>query len=336
MSHGANYYFSRPEFNRNDRDSILNWAHWLKGKSLQDSYRLLTNENKNKILPGLEKLARKIQKKAALGKYKGDKGIIGQMVEMIHFGLKRNSRKGADLVEAGLELKTTGIKMNTENEQWEAKERLTLTQINYEDLMRNSNETDVHLVMKGLDNSLVIVYFYLKAPPFFYESDLEVTVESMLETKFAGAFLWNPSDQNIRDANRDWRLIKAMCESGYAHMISERYSKFLGCAPRGQGSRKPGKEAVDFSAQTVEEAQGQYNLRTNCSKLGIPTETADEIFKSVIEREKYPRNPRKGYALPPEGYHKVGKHGNYPKQKRAFTIPYHSLTRVILDNLDIA
>jgi DNA mismatch repair protein MutH len=336
MSDGSNYYFSRPEFNRNDKDSVLNWAHWLKGKSLQDSYRLLTQDNKKEIQSELEKLAKNIRKKAVSGNYKGDKGIIGQMVEMVHFGLKRNSRKGADLAEAGLELKTTGIELNPKSGHWEAKERLTLTQINYEQLLDCSSETDVSIVMKGLNNSLIIVYFYFNAPPFFYEPDEAVTVESMLQTKFAGAFLWKANNQILLDANRDWRLIKAMCESGYAHMISERYSAFLGCAPRGMGSRKPGKEDADFSAQTVEEAQGQYALRANCQKLGLSNEIADEVYASITEREKLPRNTRKGYALPPPGHHKFEKHGKYPRQKRAFTIPDKSLTRVILDKLDIS
>ena len=335
MSDGENYFFFRPEFNREDKDSILSWAHWLKGMTLQDSYSLLTQDNKNKIQPELEKLAQNIQKKTAAGKYQGDKGIIGQMVEMVHFGLRRNSRKGADLVEACLELKTTGIEANSKSGHWEAKERLTLTQINYDDLILFTNETDVSSVLKGLDNTVIIVYFYFSAPPFVYQVNENITVNSMLQTKFAGAFKWEASEEILRDANRDWRLIKAMCQSGYAHMISERYSDFLGCAPRGRGSKTFGKEDSDFSAQTVEEAQGQYNLCSNFKKLGISTEKADEVFASIIEREKYPRSTRRGYALPPKGHHKVEKHGKYPKQKRAFTIPDRSLTRVILDNLEI-
>jgi hypothetical protein len=102
------------------------------------------------------------------------------------------------------------------------------------------------------------------------------------------------------------------------------------------GSRQPGKEDADFSAQTVEEAQGQYSLRTNCKKLGLSLEIADEVYASITEREKHPRNPRKGYALPPPAHHKFEKHGKYPRQKRAFTIPDKSLTRVILDKLDIS
>ena len=121
MSHGDNYYFSRTEFNRNDKDSILNWANWLKGKSLQDSYRLLAQDQKKEIQPEFEKLVKNIRRKTGSGNYKGDKGIIGQMVEMVHFGLKRNSRKGADLAEAGLELKTTGIELNNRRGNWEAK-----------------------------------------------------------------------------------------------------------------------------------------------------------------------------------------------------------------------
>ena len=110
----------------------------------------------------------------------------------------------------------------------------------------------------------------------------------MMTTKFTGAFLWNADKEILEEANHDWRLIKAMCESGYAHMISERYSEFLGCAPRGIGKIKKGKEAADYSAQTVQEDQGEYSFRTNCSKLGIADNRAQQIYKSIRERTLKP------------------------------------------------
>ena len=331
MTVDQNYWFFRDEFDRNKRESVILWAKWLQGKTLLDSYNLLKASDKQIIVSELEKLRSKIKVNKEDGSYQGDKGIIGQIVEMIHFGLKRNARKGPDIPEAGIELKTTGVEKNKDGE-WEAKERLTLTQINYDELIKLPATADASLILKGLSNCLIIVYFYDDGPPFKYSSKEMITTQSMMTTKFTGAFLWNADQEILEEANHDWRLIKAMCESGYAHMISERYSEFLGCAPRGIGKRKKGKEAADYSAQTVQEDQGEYSFRTNCSKLGIADNRAQQIYKSIRERTLKPRK-RSGYSLPPEGHHDLKLHGKYPKLKRAFTIP--SLTKVIRKNLNL-
>jgi hypothetical protein len=333
MTVDHNYWFFREEFDRNNRESVISWAKWLQGKTLLDSYILLKESDKQIIVSELEKLRSKIKVKED-GSYQGDKGIIGQIVEMIHFGLKRNSRKGPDIPEAGIELKTTGVEKNKDG-GWEAKERLTLTQINYDELIKLPATADASLILKGLRNSLIIVYFYNDGPPFKYSSKEMITIESMMSSKFTGAFLWNANQEILSEANRDLKLIKAMCESGYAHMISERYSEFMGCAPRGLGTQTKGKEAIDYSAQTVQEDQGEYNFKTNCSKLGIGDDCAQQIYKSISERSLKPRHKKNGYSLPPEGHHNLKLHGKYPKLKRAFTIPDASLTRVIRKNLNL-
>ena len=230
MNVDENYWFFREEFNRNNQESVISWAKWLQGKTLQDSYDLLRASDKQIIISELEKLRLKIKVNKKDGSYQGDKGIIGQIVEMIHFGLRRNSRKGPDIPESGIELKTTGIKKNKFG-QWEAKERITLTQINYDELIKLPATADASLILKGLKNCLIIVYFYGDGPPFKYSSKEMITIESMMTSKFTGAFLWNANQEILNEANRDWKLIKAMCESGYAHMISERYSEFMGCSP---------------------------------------------------------------------------------------------------------
>jgi hypothetical protein len=162
-----------------------------------------------------------------------------------------------------------------------------------------------------------------------------VSFESMMRMRFAGAFAWEADIQMMELAYCDWRLIKAMCESGYSHMVSERYSQFLGCAPRGLGSKQLGREAADYSAQTVEEAQGAYIFDKTCRRLGISKEDSQRVFASISERQKYPRDKKRGYSLPPSGHHDVQIHGKYPKQKRAFTIPPEGLTKLINDNLQL-
>mgnify|MGYP001337438613 CR=1 FL=1 len=84
--------------------SIQKHANKLVNKSIRQSYpNLISNVNCN-------------QK---------NKGLLGQLVELYHFGKLPNRNQEADFPEAGLELKVTGLLDN------KAKERLVLSVINY-------------------------------------------------------------------------------------------------------------------------------------------------------------------------------------------------------------
>lgn len=335
MPQDDNYWFYRTEFDRHNRASVITWAKWLQGRTLWESYNLLSSDQKKAISAPLRELSENISTELIEGSYKGDKGIAGQLLEMVHYGLRRNNRKGGDIPECGLELKSTGIKYTVRSRNWVAKERLTLGQLNYEELIKCSADMGSGWEPKGLTNTVIHVYFYKPGPPFAYKRGQPITIESMLRLHFAGSFAWGADESMMEMAYYDWRLIKAMCESGYAHMVSERYSQFLGCAPRGLGSKTPGKESADYSAQTVEEAQGAYKFAETCKCLGISQSDTEDIFRDISERQKRPRDKKYGYSLPPEGHHNLRLHGKYPKQRRAFTIPPSGLTRLITENLKL-
>ncbi len=138
---------------------------------------------------------------------------------------------------------------------------------------------------------------------------------------------WRPSFSQINDAFNDWKLIKAMCESGYAHFISERYSEILGTGTRGQGGKK-GDGARDYSRQVVEEAQGVYSFKKRARRLGVPINKVVKVSKDIPERTKCPGDPKSGYALPKNGYD-IEKHGKYPCQKRAYSIPENKFKDIL-------
>lgn len=278
----------------------------------------------------IEKIASKIREKRRrqdTQEYKGDKGTLGQLIELIHFGLRRNSRSDYDLSAAKIELKSTGLELDLASGEWLAKERLTLSQLNYQQVVTCEGNFDEFESQDLLRNILIITFNYEKRPPFVFKNELEVTVESLLSLEISDVIFWRPSDGQINDAFQDWKLIKAMCESGYAHFISERYCKILGAGTRGQGGKK-GEGAEDFSRQVVEEAQGIYSFEEKSCKLGVPVEKILEISKDIPKRSKNPGQPKTGYALPKKG-HDIAKHGKYPCQKRAYTIPENRFKEIL-------
>ena len=278
----------------------------------------------------LEEITRKIREKKRnqeTQEYKGDKGTLGQLIELIHFGLRRNSRSDYDLSAAKIELKSTGLDLDLATGKWLAKERLTLSQLNYHELVGCKGNFEEFQSLDLLRNILIITFNYEKKPPFVFKNESEVTVESLLSLKISDVIFWRPSNSQINDAFQDWKLIKAMCESGYAHFISERYSKILGAGTRGQGGRK-GKGAEDFSRQVVEEAQEVYTFKEKSIKLSVPAEKILEISEDIPKRTKNPGKPKSGYALPKNG-HDIEKHGKFPCQKRAYTIPENKFKEIL-------
>ena len=82
------------------------------------------------------------------------KGVFARFIEENYFGLKINSRAEADFIDADLELKVTGIKHVPQNDLYNAKERLVLSMINYEELCHFEKWTDNKHIFNTLNNIL--------------------------------------------------------------------------------------------------------------------------------------------------------------------------------------
>lgn len=85
------------------------------------------------------------------------KGTLGQMVEELYYHYKANSDPTPDFEEAGVELKTTGLK-RLKDLSLQIKERLVVDMIDYNDVVNQSFE--MSLFYKKCRLMLLLFYLY--------------------------------------------------------------------------------------------------------------------------------------------------------------------------------
>ncbi len=118
-------------YDKHSKESILNYARHLLGKSLWD----------------IHPEARQVQ---------SGKGGLGNAVEKYHFGYEPNSISEADFADAGVELKCTPLKRLPDGSMV-SKERLVLNMIDYvEESKKNFHESSF-----WKKNQLILLMFYL-------------------------------------------------------------------------------------------------------------------------------------------------------------------------------
>ena len=146
------------------------------------------------------------------------KGGLGQLVEELFFGYEVNNDESPDFMEAGVELKCTPLKMGA-GDQLLIKERLVCGMINYcEDAGKPFEES--HFYKKCL---LMLILFYLhqKGTP-------------RLDLKFLFALLWQLPEKDLIIIRNDYQTIMDKINSGYAHLLSEGDTMYLGACRKGQ------------------------------------------------------------------------------------------------------
>lgn len=145
------------------------------------------------------------------------KGKLGQLIEERHFHYSCNSDSSADFKEAGVELKVTPYKVNQDGKKV-AKERVSLTMINYMDVV---NETffESHL-WKKCRLILFIWYRYngKEASPFEQSIDY--------------VQLFTPNEEDLKIIIHDFEIIVNKVREGKAHELSEADTMYLGAAPK--------------------------------------------------------------------------------------------------------
>jgi DNA mismatch repair protein MutH len=300
--------FKRPtSFDSRNKQSLLEWAKWLKGKTLLDSLSNLPEAHKTIALREIQKLGG--IKILPDGQFKGGKGNLGLIVEIIHFGLAGDNEAKADLFDAGLELKVTGIIHNSKGIR--AKERLSLGMIDYESCMKSnlSFEEDKEVV-KSLKGMLLMTYKY------------SVKDAEPLHLVFGDSFIWEPIKEERDVIIKDWGLIQAMVRSGYAHMLSERYAHALGAPPKGAGKDS------DFVIQPRPQPYTYSQTVDEMLELGVEESIAREVAKDFSIRVKVPGDSRKGYTLPKD-LSLLKRLGKYPARRRCYSLTNSYLTKVI-------
>jgi DNA mismatch repair protein MutH len=183
-------------YNPNNKDSIIEFAKQLIGKSVNSQFK--------ELIP-------------KLNLSNNDKGQLGKVIEELYFQYKPNSKSAADFKEAGLELKSSGLKQ-LKNKDYRAKERLALNIINFVNAISQKFDDDF-LIGK---NSHLLLVFYL------YQKNIN-QLSSII--KIVGD--WKYPNEDLEIIKKDWELIKQKIVDGKAHELSEGDTFYLGASTKG-------------------------------------------------------------------------------------------------------
>lgn len=189
--------------------SIYEFALKLKGKSLSQVVAL--------------------PKGVANSKNRGD---LGSLVERYFFQHQPPNDHRPDFAEAGLELKTTGVKKV--GKEYKAKERLVLTMINYEAVVNESWKSSTFL--NKCKKMLILCYLYDKEKP---------AQERIFPLN---PILYELPESDLNVIQSDWEFIKKKVIEGKAHEISEGDTFFLAACRKGSGGEKESLQRQPFSS----------------------------------------------------------------------------------------
>lgn len=194
-------------YNEKDKVSILSYAKRLQGASLRDAVKQLSIE--------IESLALEDDLK-----YKG-KGGFGQHLEKEFFMYEPNSNAEPDFPEAGLELKSSPLKVLKKG-TFSSKERLVLNIINYCELVKEHTFLESTFFRK---NAALLLVFYL------HQSGISVRdlVIHLVD-------IWELVGEDLIVIERDWLTIKNKIKNGLAHELSEGDTFYLGACTKGANS----------------------------------------------------------------------------------------------------
>ena len=181
-------------YNPSDKNSIIEYAKKLKGKSLRQVCNPEVLEHS----------------------YSG-KGNFGQVLEKFYFGYEPNSLAEADFAQIGMELKSSPLKQ-LKNKEYRSKERLVLNIINYVNVV-NQNFENSDFVKK---NASILLIFYLHQAGFDILDYLIKLVDQ-----------WSFPSTDLEIIKKDWELITKKIADGKAHELSEGDTFYLGACTKG-------------------------------------------------------------------------------------------------------
>lgn len=181
-------------YNPNDKNSIIEYAKKLKGKSLRQVCDAKILEHS----------------------YSG-KGNFGQVLEKFYFGYEPNSNSEADFAQIGMELKSSPLKQ-LKNDEFRSKERLVLNIINYVNVV-NQNFENSDFFKK---NASILLIFYLHNAGF---DILDYLIKLVDE--------WSFPSTDLEIIKKDWLTINEKIANGKAHELSEGDTFYLGACTKG-------------------------------------------------------------------------------------------------------
>lgn len=151
---------------------------------------------------------------------KKDKGVLGKVVETGFYGYDLNNDSKADFDSLGIELKVSGFITN-QNGTKSAKERLSLSMINYHDIIHETFEFSKMLFKNK--KLLIIWYEYLPKVPYD-----DFTIKH---------FQLYDMENDLTIIQNDFLTIQNKIKSGNAHLLSEGDTSYLGAATKASSSK---------------------------------------------------------------------------------------------------
>lgn len=197
--------------------------------------------------------------------YKG-KGNFGQILERFYFGYEPNSDAEPDFLEAGLELKSSPLKI-LKNGEYRSKERLVLNIINYLEVHKETFENSSF----WKKNAHLLLIFYL------WEKDLNI-IDYLIKLIDD----WQYSNEDLKIIKHDWETINQKIKDGKAHEISEGDTFYLGACTKGSTAEKSLREQP-FNMEKAK--QRAYSLKQGYVNHIIAKIAKDEkdVFGKIIQ-----------------------------------------------------
>ena len=208
-----------------------------------------------------------------------NKGAIGQVIQK-YLGKDLDNDKGKDFPEAQLELKVTGL-LSYENKSkgaYHAKERLVLSEINYNEDYKEPFE-ESHVVKKCND-MLMTCYEYIKP---------KTNGEKPQYDKFPiiDSFIMSLSDADMMILKRDYDFIMDKIKRGLADQISQSDTNYLStCTKAADSSKRTTQPFSDRLAKPRAFAFKDTFLTTLIKKY-ISNEDYQSIIDSLDEYKEF-------------------------------------------------
>ena len=198
--------------------------------------------------------------------YKG-KGNFGQILEKFYFGYEPNSDAEPDFQEAGIELKSSPLKI-LKNGEYRSKERLVLNIINYLEVHKEEFETSSF----WKKNAHLLLVFYL------HDRDLD-----LLDYLIKLVDGWQYPNEDLKIIKQDWEFINQKIKDGKAHELSEGDTFYLGACTKGSTALKSFRNQPFNKEQAKQRA---YSLKQGYVNHIIANIAQEEtaVYGKIIEQ----------------------------------------------------
>ncbi len=237
------------QYNPIDKNSIIEYAKKLKGKSL-----------------------RQVCDETAIKNDRKGKGHFGQILEEFYFHYKPNSDSEPDFPIAKLELKSSPLKQ-LQNKEYRSKERLVLNIINYVNVV-NQNFENSDFIKK---NANILLIFYLHQAGY---DILDLIIKLVDE--------WSFPLKDLEIIKNDWETINKKIAEGKAHELSEGDTFYLGACTKGANAlsvRKQPFSEIPAKQRAYSFKQGYVN-HIIASIANEPTEIYGKLIPTVQVAKK--------------------------------------------------